>query len=404
MNPPDITTLLNMTESESFDFKSDQYKFYGATEEEKAELLKDIVAFANAWKTGDAFVVIGVLEKNGRKDKVVGVTTPLKDNDVQQFVNSKTNRPVRFLVYSDKAEGQDINVILIARVQPRPIFLSKAFGKLKPNDTLIRSGSSTAIASPDQIADMAKADQNAILGETRIAIEWADATTRTRLGSEVTLTGIRLIDPPPPPPRPKPRPPTTLEKKIAGLSPFDHFQSLQRQVVRPISISMNDGPTAEELKEFAQTRALFRPLRIWLKNLGARNASSVKVRIMIPKLNGVVVVDRGNLPKKPEGRFAALFSPSHLLIDTTVEEWPDGWCAETDAKTIQPQDEFWSCDSFYVSSASSQTIEAIATIYADDLSKPIEIHLRIHTEVVEREITPRDLGLKQASEKEGSED
>jgi len=71
MNTIASTDLLNMTESETFDFKSIQYKFYGATDEEKAELLKDIIAFANAWKTGDAFVVIGVSEKNGRKDAVL---------------------------------------------------------------------------------------------------------------------------------------------------------------------------------------------------------------------------------------------------------------------------------------------------------------------------------------------
>ena len=386
-----------MTESESFDFKSDQYKFYGATDEEKAELLKEVIAFANSWKTWDAFIVIGVTEKNGRKDTLVGVTNPLKDNDIQQFINSKTNRPVRFLVYSDKAEGQDINVIQITRDQQRPIFLSKAFGKLKPNDVYIRSGSSTAIASPDQIAAMAKADQNAILGETRIAIEWADATTRMRLGSEVTLTGTRLVDPPPPPPKPKPRAPTALENKIGALRPFDFAKSFEPQVVKITSVGFNDGPSVEELKEFAQRRSLFCPVRVWLKNLAPRNASHVKIRIMIPKLDGVVVVDRGDLPKKPEGRLAKLLSPSHLSLETKVEDRPDGWCVEIDAKTIQPQDEFWSSESFYVASTSNRTIDAKASVYADNLEKPIEVTLKLNAQVNERELTPADLGISQSS-------
>lgn len=192
MNPIAPTTLLNMTESDTFDFKSGQYKFHGATDDEKSELLKDVMAFANAWKTGDTFIVIGVSEKNGRKDAVVGVTHPLKDNDIQQFVNSKTNRPVTFLVYSDKAEGQDINVFQIARDQQRPIFLSKAFGKLKPNEVHIRSGSSTTIASPDQIAEMVKADHQVAIAQANLDLEWADASTDQRLGKEVTIKCLKL--------------------------------------------------------------------------------------------------------------------------------------------------------------------------------------------------------------------
>ncbi len=193
MNPITPTTLLNMTESETFDFKSGQYKFYGGTDDEKSELLKDVIAFANAWKTGDAFIVIGVREKNGRKDAVVGVASPLKDNDIQQFINAKTNRPITFLVYSDQSDGQDINVIQIARDQQRPIFLYKAFGKLKPNEVHIRSGSSTAIASPDQIAEMVKADHQVAIAQANLDLEWVDASTDQRLGKEVTIRCVKLV-------------------------------------------------------------------------------------------------------------------------------------------------------------------------------------------------------------------
>ena len=121
MTPPDITTLLNMSESDALDFKSGQYKFWNpATDDEKSELLKDIIAFANSFKTGDAFIVIGVTERNQRKDQVVGVLAHLKDNEVQQFVNAKTNRRIAFLVHSTTAEGQPIDIIQIAQKQERP--------------------------------------------------------------------------------------------------------------------------------------------------------------------------------------------------------------------------------------------------------------------------------------------
>lgn len=392
MNPPDITTLLNMSESDALDFKSGQYKFWSpATDDEKSELLKDIIAFANSFKTGDAFIVVGVSEKNQRKDQVVGVTTHLKDNEVQQFVNSKTNRRTAFLVHSTTAEGQPVDIIQIAQKQERPICLTKPFGKLKANEVWIRLGSSSAIATPDQIAAMVKADHNASLGETRIVLEWADAVDRKRLGSEITLTGTRLIDPPPPPPKPAPRPPTSLEKKLLGTSIFDQLNFPQPPVVRPVSISFDDGPSAEELEKYIKIRALSVRFRVWLKNLSAKNASNVNVKISIPKQGGLVFYDAWSFPKRPRSRFHSLLSaPSAINVDSDLRESATAWTIEVSAKTIQPQDEYWSSDDIYIAATSDQTIDATASIFADDLAKPIEVPLKIHVKVLEREITPED--------------
>jgi hypothetical protein len=82
-------TLLNKTEGEGLDFKSEQYKL--DTEEQKAEFIKDILAFANAWKTSDAYIICGIIEKDGRADQIKGVNLHLKDKNLQQLVCSKTN-------------------------------------------------------------------------------------------------------------------------------------------------------------------------------------------------------------------------------------------------------------------------------------------------------------------------
>ena len=50
MNESELTALLRRSESETLDFKSKQYPFARANDEEKSELLKDIVAMANGWK------------------------------------------------------------------------------------------------------------------------------------------------------------------------------------------------------------------------------------------------------------------------------------------------------------------------------------------------------------------
>lgn len=387
MNPPDITTLLNMSESDALDFKSGQYKFWNpATDDEKSELLKDIIAFANSFKTGDAFIVIGVTEKNQRKDQVVGVRAHLKDNEVQQFVNAKTNRRIAFLVHSTTAEGQPIDIIQIAQKQERPICLTKTFGKVKANEVWVRVGSSSATATPDQIAAMARADQNAILGETRITLEWAQPKTRTHLGSEVTLTGARLVTPPPANPNPKPIRSMPFERTLAQLSSLEQFML----PAQPVSFSANFGPSADELLRYHQLRALACPIRIWLKNLGAKNAANVNVKIVLPKVDGLMLYDEWTFPKKPRGEFEFFSNASLMPVHTHVNETASEWIIEVSAKTIQPQDEFWSSDDIYIAATSNQTLDAAATIFADDLAKPIEVALKIHTKIIEREFSAAD--------------
>ena len=89
-----IESLLFEEEGVELDLKRDQYKFAKANDEEKSELLKDILAFANAWRRSDAFILIGVQEVKGDRSNVVEISDLLDDAAVQQFVNSKTNRPV----------------------------------------------------------------------------------------------------------------------------------------------------------------------------------------------------------------------------------------------------------------------------------------------------------------------
>jgi hypothetical protein len=158
-----FNTLIRKSESDTLDFKAQQYSFVGESDEAKGELLKDILAFANAWKETDAFILVGVKEKNRRADGLSGITTHLADNDLQEFINKKTNRPVVFSVEAVSFEGTDLDVIRINRSQARPIFLRKNYGKLTKGEVYIRRGSATAVADADEIAEMGKTSASAIL-------------------------------------------------------------------------------------------------------------------------------------------------------------------------------------------------------------------------------------------------
>jgi hypothetical protein len=145
-----IETLLYSGEGNALDFKLQQYKFEGASDEEKSELLKDILAFANSWRESAAHIVIGI--RDGTKD-VEGLDRDVDDARLQQFVNGKTNKPLHFSYYSLDFQGKRLGLYVIP-VQDRPLYLKKAFGKLKADTVYVRRGSSTDEAKPDEIAKM----------------------------------------------------------------------------------------------------------------------------------------------------------------------------------------------------------------------------------------------------------
>lgn len=141
-------------ESDALDFKSGQYAFVGASDDEKGELLKDLLAFAN-WRRSDAYILIGFQEVKGGRAEVQGISSHLDDAALQQFVNSKTQRPLRFAYSSLSIEGKTIAVLHVP-LQERPIYLVKKYGKLEANVIYVRRGSSTDQARPDEIAEMGR--------------------------------------------------------------------------------------------------------------------------------------------------------------------------------------------------------------------------------------------------------
>ena len=120
-----VEQLLYASEGNDLDFKRDQYPFDGANDEDKGELLKDILAFANAWRRTDAYILIGVDEvPGGGKSTVVGISSHIDDANLQQFVSSKTQKPLTFSYQALLIEGKDVGVITIP-IQERPFSLKK---------------------------------------------------------------------------------------------------------------------------------------------------------------------------------------------------------------------------------------------------------------------------------------
>lgn len=150
-----LESLLCLEEGPALDFKKEQYRFNKASDAEKSEVLKDILAFANSHRFRTAYVLVGVEEMKGGRGRIIGVDDHLDDAILHQFVNFKTNRPVAFSYYPFMVEGKEIGILSIP-IQTRPVYCLKRFGKLTANTVYARDGSSTRVASPDEIAAMGR--------------------------------------------------------------------------------------------------------------------------------------------------------------------------------------------------------------------------------------------------------
>src|SRR5712692_2114815 len=361
----EFVQLLYRGESESLDFKSEQYVFVGASQGKKAELLKDILAFANAWRNDTAYILIGVQETPSRKANATGISTAdhIDDATLQQFVNGKANRPVQFAYEKFEHDGRQIGIIRIAHPQARPIFLDKEYGPLKAHAVYIRRGSSTDIAGPEEIAAMGRSDVRAS-EIPQIEIEFAEPRDRRRLGQEprVTVAHLRV-----------------------------------QESVRPGSVAAQ--PTAQEAADAMQyearlqrardaaSRAGFAPLGLWVANNGSVTAHDTRIVITIAKAEGLQVLERRKV--QPRSRF----NPFNLRMtgDFFVTELTDCWELKLDVGKLQPKSQHFVPAVFYDDVNREVETQVSVSVFADNLPEPIMFSPLLRVTVEELDVTVEDI-------------
>src|SRR3569623_534374 len=142
-------------EGSDLDYKAERYRFAQANDEDKSEILKDILAFAIAHREGTAYIVMGFKENPPHPAEVTGLPSDgaIDDSRLQQFVNSKLNAKLEFRYKEGLLGERRIAVISIPK-QRRPFYLTRDYGRLTKDTVYVRRGSSTGIAPPDENARM----------------------------------------------------------------------------------------------------------------------------------------------------------------------------------------------------------------------------------------------------------
>ncbi|MBD8669002.1 ATP-binding protein [Pseudomonas lurida] len=277
MNDDDlISELLYRGECTTVDYKVQQYPFSHADDDQKSELLKDILAFANAWRSEMAYILIGVKDGTG---ELVGLDVDIDDSRLQEYVGKKTNHPVVFSYRSLDYRGVKLGLYSIP-VQDRPIYVKKKCGRVLPNAVYVRRGSSTDIADPTEIAKMGAA-----------AIS-SKAVHSPRLVVKVVLPGSIVSD-------------EFLmnytQWSLLPLSKYkDYLLDEEPGVIHRLMVAMVNKNFYREAASYQQEKAGMVPFLLEVGNFGDQFADDVKISLTIPTAPLFSFKDSYHLLKSPE--------------------------------------------------------------------------------------------------------
>lgn len=384
MNNELFERLLYEEESTTLDFKKEQYRFAKATDDEKSELLKDILGFANAWRRSEAYILIGVEDVRGGRGNVVGipVTDHLDDHSLQQFVNNLTNQPVRFHYEAFGFERKQVGIIRIDE-QTRPIYLKRDYGKLAREKVYVRRGSATDPTKPASLEEIAQMRVGVGQPAAELLVEFAHVKRDDALGTHISWDAEFCEMP--------------ARETIPNL-PRPQLELTHPYNLDPMMPRSNDD-FFRELAHFEFMRRLFRPIRFVVRNVGQVAANNVRAELTVPTNIGVMVMDASELPDSPKWhadllsnavlkgiRPAFRRNPGEVSIDKNAERFR----VEIDCGDLQPGRRVWS-DIFYIGKGVSGDLSLCGLVFADNLPQPKDFTLTVSVTVTKTAMTVDEL-------------
>ncbi len=380
MNNEVFEQLLYEEESTTVDFKTEQYRFAKATDDEKSELLKDILGFANAWRRSVAYILIGVEDVRGGRGKVVGIppTDHLHDHSLQQFVNSLTNQPIRFHYEAFGFEGKQVGIISIDE-QTRPIYLKRDIGKLAKEKVYVRRGSATDPTKPASLEEIAQMRVGSGQMAAELVVEFGHNERDDPLGPRISLNA------------------EFCEMPARGTIPDLPRPQYGRQFVTDPFNRPNDD-YIRQMAHFEFMRRLFQPVCLVVKNVGQVAATNVRAELKVPTNIGVVVVDASEIPRPPKRadfpgngvvtdlRPAFRRTPGVVVIDKNAERFR----IEIDYGDLQPGRQVWS-DDFYIGKGESGDLSLCGLVFAENLPQPKDFALTVSVNVAKTAKTVDEL-------------
>lgn len=149
-------------EGDYLDFKEEDYH-----KDNKVELVKDIIAFANSHSIRNRYIIIGIKEENNVCEDIIGICKEkVRDEaEFQQIIKTyiKEDLIVEYKIID--VDGKDLLVIKIpvSNNVNRPFMVKTQIKYLKENEIYIRKGSTTALANKKDLEYMFRENKNSKL-------------------------------------------------------------------------------------------------------------------------------------------------------------------------------------------------------------------------------------------------
>ena len=395
MKAEELEQLLYEEEGSTLDFKREQYAFVKASDEEKSELLKDILGFVNGWRRAEAFILIGVEDVQGGRGIVRGISDHLPDHSLQQFVNSLTNRPVQFGYEACEIQGKQVGVIRI-ELQRRPVYLKRDFGKLKKGEVYVRRGSSTdptKPADPDEIADMG-GGQSLGEKEASLVVEFADPDREQCLGEQI-IWSAEFCEMPEPDQIP------TLSERRPGPIHLPGGHTIHMPDFSAVSMHDRLNPQFyHELANYIFVQGLVRKARLVVTNTGEVPASDVRLELYVVSGSGYEITDESDVPEPPERKkciveVAAIRAPKLRSVfrhvgDVNIKRHGHETKIEIECGNLQPGRKVWT-DAFCLRIEHSGEVLIKGTVFAANLPQPKTFTLSIKANIQRTSMTVDEL-------------
>jgi hypothetical protein len=276
----------------------------------------------------------------------------LLNQNLQQFANSKTNRPVSFSYSWVTVEGLQIGVLTIP-IQDRPLYLLKDFGRLKANTVYIRRGDTTGEAAPDEVLRMGSTG-GLIRGQPVLELEFADLQTREKLGTSIEFVSQSLEVPSPESLPRYGKPPRTFY----GIS-VD-------------SLDMENSEYYREIAAYLRDTTFLCPVGLAVANPSTNVAEQVVVTLEF-NAGGVTALGEEAKPPLPSTSCIPHLHPMRPQQPERVEVRKFGELYEVRSHigTVQPGTTAWSREAFYIGARKTTAVTVKVTLSANNLRIPV---------------------------------
>jgi len=264
-----------------------------------------------------------------------------------------------------KLDEYDIGVISIPK-QERPLYLTKNFGRLEKETVYVRRGSSTDVASPDEIVKMGQTDALDNENLPLLHVEFFDTRHLKPLGDSIQIETTNLVLPE------REEIPNYGDIHIPiGNNSYQifHSQGTYKNYYRDFASYLKD--------RFAYSRVDFQ-----VNNEGNVSAKDVNIEIIVKGSNkSIFFCDIRDISEEPPSIFTPFMSPSLNVKNIDPDIWvdcsQDEWIIKAELGKIQPKASTHTFNGLYVGSENPTEMSLDAKIFADNLPSPKNFNLKI---------------------------